>query len=330
VHDVPAARPCVFAGNRSGSGLPPPRQCAPLLFPPIHRVPKHTLLCGRWLRPLLLIVLAVIAPAACRDALDPDSTSEPRTEGPRLHAAPAGAWSGSAGIPIPANNYPSFGAVDTFRVATRDSIWVRMRMTGGGITLAINPLYEEYCERIGNIGTTCPTRFGGATFPYSGRQVSGQNAPALAVVASIENRSIPFDDSGEPAVYTYAWIGKGEVVRLRRWGMPGVGSCLSGMNCTPGSSFPGYFMTGGPQQLQMEEVHAPIHVSAPSHVLATDSATFTARTDIPINGTLWYFIPGDTLATPRNPDDSCRTGCSGALRGAVPAATSRPATDGCT
>ncbi len=248
----------------------------------------------------------VLSGCDLRDPLSP-ARSETPLPGPRSSSA-ASAYSGAFDIPVPSQNFPDNGVVNAFPVATKDSIWVRIRVEGE-ITLSANPQYLQLCSA--GRWHDCPPPHAGKQVGPDGLAVAGQFARALQVTGRIQAtkyaQTIYFGADGATSNNVqYVWIDKGAVLTIQRSAIPSTALCLS-TSCTAGgltwSGAVPYYAMSGTQGLHVEEVPVPIRVQGPTGAVPGDAVTFTAEQDMPFGSIRWYFSRWDTNVTPLNPAD---------------------------
>lgn len=216
-------------------------------------------------------------------------------------------------IPIPSQNYPNDGAYPSnstsawATIPTPDSVWVRLSVVGK-VELSHNPEYLQLCEANGFY--VCPPRIQPQSVGPDGIDDAGQTGQALQIFARItgsNSQTVYFQADGsakDPVVYV--WIAKGSILQVHRNGVTGVQSCTSSTGtCGTVEPFSGtipYYNLAGEQSLRVEVVTTPVSISAsPRFISSGETTRGTAQTAMPFNALRWYFVPDDTLATPRYP-----------------------------
>jgi hypothetical protein len=207
-------------------------------------------------------------------------------------------------VPLPPDNHPDNGILGKWSpvfTIPASSDYYLIKITG-----KISHDWNEQCPV-----WQCPNTLDGATLGSmeggAGLVDLGYAPPGVDVAggASPTRYYAEQHPDGNGTAFVLARASYARTVWARRSGL-GTGCLQSGGSCDPNNRQPQYFLSGQ-QSVTLHSIPVPLSVTAPAAVATGQPGTFTSTivenlpVDVDADGSkriFWYFMEGDTLATP--------------------------------
>lgn len=251
----------------------------------------------RWRYASLTLLLAL---PSCTDA----PTASPDPQAPPSLAMSPPVFVADNTVPLPPDNHPDNGILGKWFPAftiPASSDYYLIKITG-----KISHDWNELCPV-----WQCPNTLDGATLgPLQGGAggvALGYARPGVDVAggASPSRYYAKQHPDGDGTAFVLARASYDRVLWASRSGL-GTGCLKVGGVCDPNNRQPQYFLSGQ-QSVTLHSIPVPLSVTGPAGVATGQPGAFTATVvenlpaDLDANGNkrvFWYFMEGDTLATP--------------------------------